>query len=57
MLLVPLSTRIEPSEKMNLQIAAEIIKDLERVCGDEIQESIVIKRVVAHKHFIDTFNA
>lgn len=56
-ILVLVSPDLEDVESNREPYFDKIIKKVENITGESIRDSIVVKRIVAHEHFKNTFNA
>jgi phytoene desaturase len=56
-ILVLVSADLKDEESFRKQYFDRIIEKVEALTGEAIKDSIVVKKVVAHEHFNNTFNA
>lgn len=56
-ILVLVSPDLEDNESFREQYFDKIIEKVEKISGESIRDSIVVKKVVAHDYFRDSFNA
>ena len=56
-ILVLVSPDLEDNESFREQYFEKIIEKVEKITGESIRDSIVVKKVVAHDYFRDSFNA
>lgn len=56
-ILVLVSPDLEDEESFREQYFDKIIEKVENIAGESFKDSIVVKRIVAHEHFKNAFNA
>jgi len=56
-ILVPVAPSLEDTEKIREKYFTKILKHLEKLIGESIIDSIILKRIFAHNDFSDRYNA
>ena len=56
-ILVPVAPGLEDTEKIREKYFTKILKHLEKLIGESIIDSIILKRIFAHNDFSDRYNA
>jgi phytoene desaturase len=56
-ILVLVSPDLEDEESFREEYFDKVIEKVETIAGESFKDSIVVKRIVAHEHFKDAFNA
>ena len=55
--LVPVAPGLDDSESFRERYAEQVIEHIEKVIGEEIRSSIVVRRIFSHRDFIGDYNA
>jgi len=55
--LIPVAPGLEDGETFRERYADQVIEHIERIIGEEIRSSIVVRRIFSHRDFISDYNA
>ena len=56
-ILVLVSPDLEDEESFREEYFEKVLTKVEKITGESIRDAIVVKRIVAHEHFKNAFNA